>query len=197
MTDRIAIFIDGGYLDKVLQLEFGKARIEYDLLSNWMAGCIDILRTYYYNCLPYQFNPPTEEQSRQFANAQSFHKKLNALPKYEVREGKLEFRGIDRETGKPILQQKRVDIMLGVDMVMLASKRMITHVAIFASDSDFLPAIIAAKQEGVIVRLYHSNYICKKEDNSRIDLRPHRDLWEKVDERIVITQDIINTILRK
>jgi len=130
LADRIAIFIDGGYLDKILQIEFNKARIKYDELSNWMAEGIDILRTYYYNCLPHQSNPPTPEESRQFSSAQSFHNKLNSLPRYEVREGKLECRGIDRTTGKLILQQKRVDIMLGVDMTMAATKQKITHAAI-------------------------------------------------------------------
>ncbi|MGQ9558712.1 MAG: NYN domain-containing protein [Desulfurispora sp.] len=116
------------------------------------------------------------------------------MPKYEVRAGKLEFRGIDRDTGRLILQQKRVDIMLGVDMVMLASKQKITHAAIVTGDSDFLPAIIAAKQEGVIVKLFHSNY---KNAIENINLRPHRDLWEAADERYVISQDVINSILRK
>ncbi|OPX84567.1 MAG: NYN domain protein [Pelotomaculum sp. PtaB.Bin104] len=192
MPDRIAIFVDGGYLDKILQREFSRAQINYSALSNWMANGIDILRTYYYNCLPFKKDPPTPEQSKQFANAQSFFSKLNSLPKYEVREGKLEFRGVDRDTGRMIFQQKRVDIMLGVDLTILASKHMITHAAIVTGDSDFLPAIVAAKQEGIMVKLFHSIYNPTKE----IDLRPHKDLWEKADERFIITQEVINKILR-
>ncbi len=191
MSDRIAIFIDGGYLDKILQLEFNKARIDYEALSNWMANGIDILRTYYYNCLPYQGNPPTAEQSKQFSNAQAFHTRLNRFSKYEVREGKLEFRGINKITEKPIYQQKRVDLMLGVDMTRAALKQRITHAAILSGDSDFLPAIECVKQEGIIVILYHSNY---RGDN--INLKPHVDLWEMVDERRCITQELINQILR-
>lgn len=193
LPDRIAIFIDGGYLDKILQLEFNKAKIKYDELSNWMANGIDILRTYYYNCLPYQGNPPTQEQKDQFSNAQSFHTILNRLPRYEVREGKLEFRGIDRDTGRLILQQKRVDLMLGVDMAVSALKQKITHVAVLTGDSDFLPAIEAVKQEGVIVKLFHSALYNRAKS---IDLRPHRDLWDKCDERIPITQQVISNILR-
>lgn len=193
MPDRIAIYIDGGYLDKILQLEFNKAKINYEALSEWIAGDIDILRTYYYNCLPYQYNPPTPDQSRQFANAQSFHAKLNSFNRYEVREGKLEFRGVDRDTGKPIYQQKRVDIMLGVDMAMAAAKGKITHAAILTGDSDFLPAIEAVKREGVIVKLYHSAYF---NPSKNIDLRPHKDLWRKVDERIIIDKIVIESILR-
>lgn len=193
MPDRIAIFIDGGYLDKVLQLEFNRAQINYPKLSGWMSQGIDILRTYYYNCLPYKNNPPTIDQSRQFSNAQSFFNRLNSFPKYEVREGKLEFRGIDRDTGKPIFQQKRVDIMLGVDMAMAATKHKVTHIGLLTGDSDFLPAVMAAKEEFVIVRLFHSNFY---DATRRIDLRPHRELWGQVDERYVITQDVISSILR-
>lgn len=59
---RIAIFIDGAYLDYTLRGEFGEARIAYEQLSARLALDIDILRTYYYNCLLYQSNPPTIEE---------------------------------------------------------------------------------------------------------------------------------------
>jgi uncharacterized LabA/DUF88 family protein len=191
---RIAVFIDGGYLDKILQLEFNRARIDYEALSRWMARDVDILRTYYYNCLPYKSNQPTQEQAQQYSNAQSFHSKLNRLPYYEVREGVLEFRGIDRDTGRPIYQQKRVDILLGVDMVKLASKGKITHAAILTGDSDFLPAVEAIKGEGVMLWLYHSVYC----DPARgISLRPHRDLFDRADDRTAITQRVIDSILRR
>ncbi|MGD0620926.1 MAG: NYN domain-containing protein [Thermacetogeniaceae bacterium] len=190
---RIAMFIDGGYLDKLLQLQFNRARIDYEALSQWMARGNDILRTYYYNCLPYKGHTPTPEQERQYSNAQSFHAKLNMLPHYEVREGVLEFRGIDRDTGRPIYQQKRVDIKLGVDMVRLASKGRISHAAILTGDSDFLPAVEAVQTEGVILWLYHSTYF----DLTRnIDCRPHGDLVAKADNRTTITQAVIDSILR-
>ena len=192
MPDRIAIFIDGGYLDKVLQLEFNRARIRYELLSEWMANGIDILRTYYYNCLPYKGNPPTPQQSSQFSNAQSFHNSLNRLSRYQVREEKLELRGTD-SAGKNIYQQKRVDLMLGIDVVMSALKHKITHAAILSGDSDFLPAVEIAKGEGVIIWLFHSACI---DSTNCINLRPHSELWEFADERFIITQAIINSILR-
>ncbi|MCL6634865.1 MAG: NYN domain-containing protein [Peptococcaceae bacterium] len=192
--DRIANFIDGGYLDKVLKLEFNLAPIDYSLLANWMANGIDILRTYYYNCLPYKNNPPSPEQAKRFSRKQSFFYSLQRMPKFDVREGKLEFRGIDRDTGNPIFQQKRVDILLGVDLALLASKNKITHAGILTSDSDFLPAIIAAKQEGVIIKLYHSTF---KDQIRNIDLCPHKDLWDAADERIPITQSVIDSILRR
>ena len=60
MANRVAIFIDGAYLDNVIRSEFQNARIDYQALSERMSGDSDILRTYYYDCLPYQRDPPTE-----------------------------------------------------------------------------------------------------------------------------------------
>ncbi len=69
---RVAIFIDGGYLDYVLRQQFNMARVDYGKLAEYLAGGIDILRTYYYHCLPYQGNPPTAEESNRLASMQSF-----------------------------------------------------------------------------------------------------------------------------
>lgn len=184
MSDKVAIFIDGGYLDKVLQNEFNYAKIDYQKLANWMSKGIPIFWTYYYNCLPYQSNPPTEEESKRFSGRQKFYNSLNTLSHFEVREGKLEHRGFSKD-GSPIFVQKQVDILLGVDLVLLSSKHRITHASIFAGDSDFLPAIEIAKNEGVLINLFHSKIYS-----------PHHDLWKIADERIVTTEEIINSIFR-
>lgn len=181
---RIAIFIDGAYLDYTLRGEFEAARIDYQQLAEWMAGGIDLLRTYYYHCLPYQSNQPTIEESQRFAQAQGFFRRLQRLPRFEVREGKLEYRGQDG-AGNPIFVQKRVDIQIGVDLVQLATKHQITHAALLSGDSDLLPAVHVAKAEGVLVHLYHGT-----------TNPPHTDLWETADERTTISQDVIQGILR-
>jgi uncharacterized LabA/DUF88 family protein len=181
---RIAIFIDGAYLDFTLRQEFGEARILYDKFSERLADGNDILRTYYYNCLPYQSNPPTHEERERFSKAQSFMRALERLPRYEVRLGQLAFRGRN-ERGEPIFVQKRVDIMLGVDLAILAGTHQITHAAIVTGDSDFLPAVKAAKAQGVVVSLWHG----------RVNA-PHDELWQECDERFVLKQDFVESIRR-
>jgi len=84
--------------------------------------------------------------------------------------------------GKPRFEQKRVDILLGVDLVQLAAKTQIQQAILLAGDSDFIPAVTAAKSEGVLVRLYHG-------------ARPHTDLWQEVDDRVRIDQDLIDSVL--
>jgi hypothetical protein len=58
---RIAIFIDGAYLAKVLR-EFGEPKISFDALVKRVTAGADLLRTYYYDCLPYQSPQPTDEE---------------------------------------------------------------------------------------------------------------------------------------
>ncbi|MBI5886873.1 MAG: NYN domain-containing protein [Deltaproteobacteria bacterium] len=88
---KIAIFIDGGYLDKVVKNEFGiHVHIDYEKIAKELSLGKEILRTYYYHCEPYQSNPTTSDEKERFSKAQKFHSMLNKLPRYEVRLGKLQ-----------------------------------------------------------------------------------------------------------
>jgi len=179
-TPRIAIFIDGGYLDAVVRDECGGGRIDFQKLAAKIAGNVDVLRTYYYNCPPYQRNPPTSDEAARFGQAQKFYAALRALPRFEVRLGMLVYRGND-ETGKPIYVQKGVDIQFGVDLILLSAKQQISHAALIAGDSDLLPAISVAKNEGVLIHLYHGS-------------SAHRKLIEMADERTLISKDFLKDI---
>lgn len=183
MNQQAAIFIDGAYLRRVLADEFNKVRVDFNRLAITMASGTDILRTYYYNSLPYLSDPPTAEQSRRYAITRGFHNALDLLPRFEVRLGQLEFRGNDAG-GNPVFEQKRVDIMLAVDLVQLAAKGHIQQAVLLAGDSDFIPAIAVAKAEGVLVRLFHGGSC-------------HNDLLREVDERVRLDRAFIDAILRE
>jgi uncharacterized LabA/DUF88 family protein len=183
---RVGIFIDGAYFDWVCKDNLGSARIDFEKLANFLAGGKDILRTYYYHCLPYQSNPPTKEESERYSKMSSFFYNLTKLPKFEVRQGKLAYRGINKDDNKPIFEQKRVDIFLGVDLVLLSVKQMISHAVLISGDSDFLPALNVARNEGVSVHLYHGSGECA----------PHRELWESCDERTPLNQTLVKPLLR-
>jgi uncharacterized LabA/DUF88 family protein len=183
MNFRGAIFIDGGYLDQVL-LNFDRARIDYSKFSNELLKDIPLLRTYYYHCLPYQSPNPTEEQRAEFASAERFHRSLSRLPSFTVRRGKLAYRGTD-ENGRPVFEQKRVDIALATDLVMHATKRLITHAVLVTGDSDFIPAVETAQSEGVQITLFYSR-----------SCLPHDELIDAVDARELITLELIEKIKR-
>ena len=88
-------------------------------------------------------------------------------------------------TGHPIFQQKRVDLMIGLDVALLAAKHQIAHAAVISGDSDLLPAVAVAQQEGVSVWLVHgppSTYA--------------NELWSAVDERILIDDRCVGDVAR-
>ncbi len=182
MPNRTAIFIDGAYLEHAIREVSPRARIDYSALASHLTRGLDLLRTYFYHCLPYQGNPPTEEQRKRYADARRFYTALERLPRFSVRLGRLEYRGTHAD-GSPRYEQKRVDILLGVDMTQLAAKGQIQQAILVAGDSDFIPAIEVAKNEGVLVSLIHGNTY-------------HSDLWQLVDERHLIDQPMIDSVRR-
>ncbi|KZS25518.1 NYN domain-containing protein [Geobacillus subterraneus] len=187
LYSRIALFIDGGYLDHVLKWH-GKAKIDYSKLAQQMAQGHLLLRTYYYHCLPHQSSYPSLEEKDYFSHAQRFFKRLNRLGSFTVREGKLAFRGID-ERGFPVFEQKRIDVMLATDLVMHSTKKLITHAALLTGDSDFLPALQIAQSEGVHITLYYSD--------GNDEIRPHDELLDLVDDRKVIDAEFLHSIRRE
>lgn len=182
MVTRCAIFIDGAYLEFVLKGEFGRPSVDFGALVKGIAGQRELLRAYFYDCLPYQSARPTPDERERFARRQRFHHALNRIPRFEVRLGKLAFRGT--QDGRPIFEQKRVDILLGVDLVQLATKHQITDAMVVAGDSDFLPAIEVAKQEGVVIHLYHG-------------ASPHNELLTRCDERVRLDGEFVDAIRRR
>lgn len=184
---KVAIFLDGGYVEKVFKYGFGSPKIDFKKLAEEMSKPDELLRTYYYNCLPYKSDPPTAAENDWYAKAHRFITALSYLPRYQTRLGKLVYRGNNTD-GEPIFIQKRIDCMVGVDMALLAGKGRITNVALFTGDSDFIPAIEAVKQEGVLVTLWHGAF--------SHNINPSREVYEVCDERVEITQEIIDRMLR-
>lgn len=181
---RVAIFIDSGYFSKTLKQDFQDPNIDYGKVVNEVINKIDedvdLLRTYFYDCPPYQSSNPTQEESKRYSKKEKFFNALEELPRFTVRKGKLAKR--EGDGGGPIFVQKRVDIMFGVDLVKLALRQRITHAAIVTGDSDFLPAIRVARNEGVIIGLLHGS-TC------------HRELRQQVDERWRIDQSFVDNVL--
>ena len=189
---QLAIFIDGGYAAKIAEQHLG-IWIDYEKLSNAIRDMIaqstqeplDLLRTYFYDCLPYQSDPPTAEEADRFSRKRRFFSGLRRLPRYKVREGRLRYRGVDAD-GAPIFQQKRVDLMIGLDVAGLSAKRVITHVAVLAGDSDLLPAFESAQQEGVMVWLVHGPQGTYA-----------RELWELADDRLSVDDRAFTSAIRR
>lgn len=182
-TDRVAIFIDAGYLNKVIEKQFPTNRVDYSKIAPNLAPAQNILRSYYYNCPPFQGNPPTVEESEKKAKSDTFYAALKRIPRFEIRLGRLAKRSCSK-CGEVSLQQKRADLMLGVDIVSLSAKGQIATAILIAGDSDFLPAVTSAKECGVLVHLYHGGPANPS----------HRDLFDACDERTLIDKALIDLI---
>ena len=188
----VAIFVDGGYTDRVFADSAGRVRVDYDRLSERVrqtvdaasAEPVDRFRTYYYICPPYQDEPPTVEQRQRVAGHQRFRFAVRRLPRFQVREGRLERQGIAAD-GRPVFVQKRVDVLLALDVALLGTKPNITHMALLAGDGDFVPAVEAAKYEGVSFWLFHG------------PARSYsRELWYEADERVEMDAAFIDAVRR-
>lgn len=151
--ERSCVFIDGGYLDAINR-DTGK-KIDYLKLSQKLCKENDFIRAYYYHCLPYQSNPPTQEEKERFGKTSAFFDRLKKLDRFQIRLGKLVKRG-NYDNGNPILIQKRVDVFLATDLVKFSAQKVMTQAILLTADSDYVPAISASKEFGVIVRLAYS-----------------------------------------
>lgn len=173
-----AIFIDGGYLVTILK-KYGSPKVDYEKLVDWACDGYQRFRAYYYDCLPYQSFNPSVEESKKLASKQRFFNKLNQIPRFTIRQGRLEYRGTS-DDGSPVFVQKRVDLQLGLDIASLVSKSKIDLAVLFTGDSDFVPAVSLAQEQGVLVRLVHGPARTY-----------HQELWDAVDERWELTEEII------
>lgn len=181
---RAVVLIDNGYLSKILKKEFNETRIDYLKLSEIICQGYQRLRTYVYDALPYQDDPPTQEQQDFYAGKVKFFKALNKLPSFETRFG--------RQRPRPGgFIQKGVDVLLAIDLVKLSSKAQIQKAFLLAGDADYEPVVKAAKDEGVSVKLYYSGFIEITDDGKRRRSYSN-ELWDACDERVVIDENLIN-----
>lgn len=176
--DKAAVFIDGGFFGKVLD-DMDKPRIDFEKLSDILCEGNRRLRTYYYDCLPYQSDPPTTEERERYSRKSKWLDRLLLLPRFEVRLGRL----------SPRFEQKGVDILFSVDLVRMSWARQIDRAVLITGDSDFIPAVNAAKETGVIVELYY--YISPNDGGPST----HQELIRAVDERHLINEDLIKKSL--
>jgi uncharacterized LabA/DUF88 family protein len=181
-----AVFIDGGYLDKLLFSLLDGARLDYARLIQRMAEPDALFRAYYYHCLPYLGPDPSPERRERRRAKARFFGALRHLPGLEVRLGHLVKRGRDA-AGRDIFVQKRVDCMVGVDLALLAGKGAVTRVALLAGDEDLAPAVNAAKRLGVVVTLWHGGWVG--------GTAPSRELLEISDERRVLDKQRMGTLI--
>jgi len=154
-----------------------------------MAGGLNRYRAYYYYSPRWMPATPSEEDRRQQANQDRFFERIRCLPRFEVRLGHLKRRGIDSTTGRPIFQQKGVDVLLAIDVVRVALKGGVAQIALLAGDGDYRPLVRVAKDAEVIVRLYHAQGTT---ESTKYSL----ELWSECDERVALDAALVARVRR-
>ncbi|MHA1423914.1 MAG: NYN domain-containing protein [Candidatus Thorarchaeota archaeon] len=182
---RVAVLIDNGFLAKILKNCYNQPRIDYEKLTNYVCGDRDLLRAYLYDCMPYQSNPPTQDEKNRYSSANKFFSYLRKISRFEVRFGKLKKTNFGFE-------QKRVDVLLSVDLVRMSWSNQIDTAIIIAGDSDFVPAIQAAKDAGVLVIVYHATCY---DSSGNIRTIAHNELLDACDECKIVDQAMIDSII--
>lgn len=142
-----------------------------------------LYRVYYYDAPPFSKtkNRPLNGGPHTFASDPlTIHNKrllqeLKTLEYFALRMGEVRFRGweldqkrlpneqvehqITADDFRPSLQQKGVDMRIGLDIASLALKKQVDMLVLVTGDADFVPPMKFARREGVqfvVVTLGHS-----------------------------------------
>jgi len=110
-----------------------------------------------------------------------FLHRLEQLSRFQIKLGRLQ--KYYTESGEVDYRQKRVDVLLAVDLAQLSWTRNIGTAILVAGDSDFVPAVQTAKDAGVLVKLYYSN------------ISVHDELLASADDKILITKSMLEKVV--
>ena len=145
------LFIDGGCLRAILeQLSndyFGGSIIEldYDIVRGKFT------KVFYYDCIkPRKKDESEDDYKRRIAPQEELHNHIRGLNGYHVYEGIAR-----RRRKKDAPEQKKVDVMIAVDMLTHTYMGNMHRATLMTSDLDFVPLINALVWGGMYVELWY------------------------------------------
>ena len=153
------LFVDGAYLqcilDKYKKEYFENEDFEIDI-QNLKSRFYPYKRLFYYDALPGKRSSEKEEDYLDKRNKkQLFLDKIRLMPGCHVFEGT-----VKGENGKN--RQKKVDVMIAVDMLLNTIRNNMQGATLLAGDLDFKPVIDALVQQGMYTKV-----ICDKNSASK------------------------------
>jgi hypothetical protein len=197
---RYAVLIDGGFVKRKLGSRAEPTTIAVvtrfleRLTAHPMLNALQLHRIYWYDALPLQGSAvrPLRGGRVDFGRTamaeanRELLSQLCALPYVSVRRGDLVFRGWkvrsdrlpEREPTvlirgndiEPNIQQKGVDMRIGLDIAALTLKRHADIIVLVAGDSDFVPAMKFARREGAQLFLVTLGHAIRPEMHEHADL---------------------------
>jgi uncharacterized LabA/DUF88 family protein len=181
-ADQYAILLDGGFIVAKLRKKLRRFPTANDIMDvcerlkqDELLRDLKLLRIYFYNAPPCEesiVHPITKAKIKLGDNAaahNSLHDSLELKPDIAIRMGvtvchgfKLGRRAPKEHDGKrplgaddlvPHIEQKGVDLRIGLDIARLALNRLVSTIVVVSGDSDFVPAFKFARREGLRVFL--------------------------------------------
>ena len=174
-----AILVDGGFYRKRARYLYGdKSPSERaDELNEYCYKHLRdkyenryLYRIFYYDCPPAEKSENLKKSSEyiwmtDFLNELKHHRKfalrlgrlsdtqlnyhLNTEATKKLLQGKLEVEDISQQDLVLNIEQKGVDMRIGVDISSLAFKNQVNQIVLISGDSDFVPAAKQARREGI------------------------------------------------
>jgi uncharacterized LabA/DUF88 family protein len=203
--ERFAILIDAGFAKTKLGSREHPAcandikQLVERITQHEFLSDKSLYRVYYYDAPPFAKtkNKPLNGGKHNFAADPLTKHNLKLISElkradyFALRMGEVRFRGweldkdslpagqdqhtITSENIRPSLQQKGVDMRIGLDIASLALKKQVSILVLVTGDSDFVPPMKFARKEGVqfaVVTFDHSVHA---------DLLEHADLLLDID----------------
>lgn len=169
VTKRLRHFLDGQYPSAQQILEFAR---------RCLVEGEELFRIYYYDCPPFDGASvhPLSGEEIDFAQT-PIHERLARLQhelsvsddvafrkgvlilngwrlnRYRAKQIVKSGRALEADDFEPDLEQKRVDMKIGLDVAWLAIRAIVDEVILVAGDTDIIPAMDFARQQGVRVTL--------------------------------------------
>ena len=162
--------------------------------ANPIFSGYELLRAYYYDAYPATgkiTHPVTGVETNLaetpvYSRNKAFLQKLELQPNISLRAGELSPRGyklnyralrsgglgerpLAEDDFVPDIEQKGVDLRIGLDIARLSLRELVRTIVVVTGDSDFIPAFKFARREGVRVILAHMGHGVKRELKAHTD----------------------------
>lgn len=165
------LFIDGNCLRVNFRAFVERYAPGTDLSLDWTRLSGGYKKAFYYDAIPVREEQEAEDsyQSR-IANIVELHRHLSTIDGFRVYEGDAR-----KRSGRG-LEQKKVDIMIAVDMLTHTIRGNMQEAGLLAGDLDFKPLLDALVNEGMFVSLIYPPRFINSEllaaADSRIPMSP-------------------------
>jgi uncharacterized LabA/DUF88 family protein len=206
---KYAVLLDGGFFRHKLGSFASPvtvadiARFLEELKAHPSLSNRELYRSYWYDAMPLEGDArrPLRGGRINFSNTRlartnrQFLRDLCKLPNVSIRQGDLVLRGWRVRPGRmpdhestvtltaddlePDIQQKGVDMRIGLDIASLTMKRHVDSIVLVSGDSDFVPAMKFARREGAQI------YLAPLGHGVRHEMLEHSDLVLEIAEENV------------